>query len=112
MYSDFTLTKTCITTIFRIPLRQRTALQLINAENTGSIHVLYTGMYESQAITGSLIYDIRLHFSPEAIAEAYLASDRVTVYSNHKMLGIRLVSRTRKYSEIGLSNQSSTNVRR
>lgn len=33
----------------------------------------------------------------------YLASDLVTVYSNHKMLGIRLVSRTRKYSEIGLS---------
>lgn len=35
----------------------------------------------------------------------YLASDLVTVYSNHKMLGIRLVSRTRKYSEIGLSNE-------
>lgn len=33
----------------------------------------------------------------------YLASDLVTVYSNHKMLGMRLVSRTRKYSEIGLS---------
>ena len=33
----------------------------------------------------------------------YLASDLVTVYSNHKMLGIRLVSRTRKYSDIGLS---------
>lgn len=35
--------------------------------------------------------------------ETYLASDLVTVYSNHKMLGIRLVSRTRKYSDIGLS---------
>lgn len=42
--------------------------------------------------------------SHETTAAAYLASDRVTVYSNHKMLGIRLVSRTRKYSEIGLSN--------
>lgn len=31
----------------------------------------------------------------------FLASDLVTVYSNHKMLGIRLVSRTRKYSDIG-----------
>lgn len=36
-------------------------------------------------------------------AGTYLASDLVTVYSNHKMLGIKLVSRTRKYSEIGLS---------
>lgn len=42
-------------------------------------------------------------------ASAYLASDLVTVYSNHKMLGIRLVSRTRKYSEIGLSNHEKGN---
>lgn len=33
----------------------------------------------------------------------YLASDLVTVYSNQRMLGIRLVSRTRKNSDIGLS---------
>lgn len=39
-----------------------------------------------------------------ALTEPYLASDLVTVYSNHKMLGIKLVSRTRKYSDIGLLN--------
>lgn len=31
----------------------------------------------------------------------FLASARVTVYSNHRMFGIRLVSRIRKNSEIG-----------
>lgn len=31
----------------------------------------------------------------------FRASERVTVYSNQRMLGIRLVSRTRKYSDSG-----------
>lgn len=41
----------------------------------------------------------------------YLASDLVTVYSNHRMLGMRLVSLTRKNSEIGLRKQSQTSRR-
>lgn len=32
----------------------------------------------------------------------YLASALVTVYSNHRMLGMRLVSRIKKNSEMGL----------
>lgn len=37
----------------------------------------------------------------------HLASARVTVYSNQSTLGMRLVSRIRKNSEIGLEKQTS-----
>lgn len=49
--------------------------------------------------------DLELIDVSDSVSVSYLASDLVTVYSNHKMLGIRLVSRTRKYSDIGLSNE-------
>lgn len=67
-------------------------------------------MYESQAKSGFIItvthYKVRRQIctSRRTNAAAYLASDRVTVYSNHRMLGIKLVSRTKKYSEMGLLN--------
>ena len=42
-----------------------------------------------------------------AVLLTYLASARVTVYSNQRTLGIRLVSRIRKNSEIGLERQTA-----
>lgn len=64
------------------------------------------GLHNLKSIEVSFQQD---YISHNTNAPAYLASDRVTVYSNHKMLGIRLVSRTRKYSEIGLSNHKKGN---
>lgn len=41
-----------------------------------------------------------------AVPLTYLASARVTVYSNQRTLGMRLVSRIRKNSETGLERQT------
>ena len=61
----------------------------------------FTIHYGSGKVKGFLSQDL-----VTAVPLTYLASARVTVYSNQRTLGIRLVSRIRKNSEIGLERQT------
>ena len=68
-------------------------------ENTGLRRSKF--IYYSITVCAPLSQDL-----VTAVPLTYLASARVTVYSNQRTLGIRLVSRIRKNSEIGLERQT------